>query len=905
MTHRLTHCPSRRVLHTIALAVAATTMIAGPADATCPDIDGNGTADMTDLLVVLAQWGECPPSGSCTADLDGTGTVDLDDLLLVIDGWGECDDTPGTGAFNYDHALQASILFYEAQRAGELPDDNRLQWRGDAFTSVADAPQINATYDVDLSRRYMDAGDTPTFTLPITSAMTLLAWSGIDYRDGWVQSGQRPHLIDTLRWHADWCIAAHPEPNVYCGQVGQGSASHAYWLPAEVFPTTYDPQVWWLTTENPGSEPPAEAAAFLAATSMLLADDDPIHAATLLTHAVQLHTFADTYQLAYHETITDVSSFYRSWSGYQDELCWSALWLYRATGETPWLDKARNIYDTYFLNGTKTWTHNWDDKSYGCMVLLAAFTGDETYRTEAETWLDYWTVGNSTGHIATTPGGLAWLDTWGSLRYAANTAFMAFAYADLVGDKPDGRYRTFAEQQVNYILGDNPRQSSYMCGFGENPPVRPHHRTAHGSWNDQLTDPNPNRHVLYGALVGGPASADDFDYIDDRGDWIANEVACDYNAGITAALARMAQVYGGDALPDSEFPPAEDAFGNELFVEAAIIEDDDTFTRVRCLLNNRSAWPARSSSELQFRIYLNLSEVLAAGFNVGDVVVDASFTDGATVTGPHLANPASNLYYVNVDYTGVEITPGPGTSYRRECQVGIGLGSGAPAGAWSRDNDPSLSQLPIGQSAVIKTATMPVYDAGMLVWGEEGVADCNANGIPDVDDIAAGAPDVDGNGVPDECQSDCDDDGLPDVWEIELGAEDCNANGVPDACDIVNGELDADGDGIPDSCQLDGITWSMVVNDQWDGGFVAELRITNNTGGPIENWQVIATVNFTIDSVWNAVLVQQGGGEVEFTHPAWATTIEDGQTLAIGFQATGVASAPTLVTVNGTTAEPE
>ena len=66
-----------------------------------------------------------------------------------------------------------------------------------------------------------------------------------------------------------------------------------------------------------------------------------------------------------------------------------------------------------------------------------------------------------------------------------------------------------ARQQINYILGDNPRNSSYVCGFGENPPVKPHHRGAHGSWNDQIQDPGPNRHVLWGALVGGPASADD------------------------------------------------------------------------------------------------------------------------------------------------------------------------------------------------------------------------------------------------------------------------------------------------------------------------------------------------------------------------------------------------------------
>ena len=42
----------------------------------------------------------------------------------------------------------------------------------------------------------------------------------------------------------------------------------------------------------------------------------------------------------------------------------------------------------------------------------------------------------------------------------------------------------------------------------------------------KFSDPNPA--VLYGALVGGPNQADQ--YTDDRNDYIANEVACDYNA---------------------------------------------------------------------------------------------------------------------------------------------------------------------------------------------------------------------------------------------------------------------------------------------------------------------------------------------------------------------------------------
>lgn len=62
---------------------------------------------------------------------------------------------------------------------------------------------------------------------------------------------------------------------------------------------------------------------------------------------------------------------------------------------------------------------------------------------------------------------------------------------------------------------------------------------------------------MTGALVGGPASPDDFDWIDDRTDFIRNEVATDYNAGYTAALAEIVEMAGNDFVPPPEPPTNE------------------------------------------------------------------------------------------------------------------------------------------------------------------------------------------------------------------------------------------------------------------------------------------------------------------------------------------------------------
>ena len=185
-------------------------------------------------------------------------------------------------------------------------------------------------------------------------------------------------------------------------------------------------------------------------------------------------------------------------------------------------------------------------------ALLAMETGKQQYIDDANRWLDYWTVGVNGQRVPYSPGGEAVLDSWGSLRYAANTSFVALVYSDWLTDATrKARYHDFGVRQINYALGDNPRKSSFVVGFGANPPQSPHHRTAHGSWLDSITDPVKTRHVLYGALVGGPSSANDA-YTDSRSDYTSNEVATDYNAGLLQrARAAHAGVrrHGAGQLP--------------------------------------------------------------------------------------------------------------------------------------------------------------------------------------------------------------------------------------------------------------------------------------------------------------------------------------------------------------------
>jgi hypothetical protein len=301
-----------------------------------------------------------------------------------------------------------------------------------------------------------------------------------------------------------------------------------------------------IDASNPGSDLAADSAAALAAASMLFSSSDSAYADELLDNAKQLYEFAETYLGKYSDSVAAANPFYTSWSGYEDELAYGAAMLYKATGDQTYLDKAESYYDGFGL-GPGDWTIAADDKTAGAAVLLAQSSDNSKYAGQVEDWLDIWINGEFS--VKYTEGGLAWRNSWGSLPLASGTAFLAGVYNDTV--KQDSRYDNFVMSQMDYILGDNPRNFSYMVGFGDNYATHVHHRAADG--NPSLTDNGtPNQHTLFGALVGGPKSVNDFDYTDIQTDWIGNEVGISYNAPLNGALAYAYDKYGGDPLSDTQ-----------------------------------------------------------------------------------------------------------------------------------------------------------------------------------------------------------------------------------------------------------------------------------------------------------------------------------------------------------------
>ena len=607
---------------------------------------------------------------------------------------GGYEGTKGTSDYNYGEALQKSIMFYDLQRSGDLPDDFRCNWRGDSCL------KDGKDNGLDLTGGFFDAGDNVKFNLPMSYSMAILAWSVVEDKDAYEKSGQLKYILDVIRWGNDYFIKCHPEPNVYYYQVGDGNADHSWWGPAEVVETQMNRPSYKVDLNNGGSTVAAGTAASLASCAVVFKDTDKAYADKCIKHAKELLAYAETVKS--DKGYSAANGFYQSYGGFNDELCFASYWIYKATGERDYLKKAQDL----FGEGDPKWALCWDDKSWGSAVLLAKETGGQKFIKAVEKHLDTWC-----DNLPKTPKGLVYIDQWGALRYATTTAFVALSYVEsgkCSEDKVE-KYRQLAKSQIDYALGSSGR--SFVIGFGKNPPQNPHHRTAHGSYANNINEPANTRHTLIGALVGGPNKDDS--YPDDRTNYQNGEVATDYNAGFTGALAKLYKQYGGQTL--KKFGAIETP-DEELYTDATINVNGSDFIEVKALVCNKTAFPARNTNNLKLCYFFDISEIKKAGGSASDIVVSTNYMQGGTASDVLCWNEAKNLYYVAIDFTGVDIYPGGQDSYKKEVQFRIRN----TKGVWDNSNDPSYIDIgQVSSGTMTKARNMALYEGSTLVFGTE------------------------------------------------------------------------------------------------------------------------------------------------------------------------------------------
>lgn len=669
---------------------------------------------------------------------------------------------------NYAEALQHALYFYEAQTSGALPLDARVEWRGDS--AMRDGQDVGR----DLTGGWYDAGDGVVWTGNDAFGATLLAWSLVNYRDVFSAHGQAERAFDRLR---EICLYLHKivEPTSDTGfrlYVGKGSTRHAppddpapqndrtAALPHEVMdvPVAGVPQMirpsYWVDETTGGADVAGSVAAALAAASVAFRHTgDVFEADKNLTLARTVFEWGDAHRNSGTATrrltggrVVTVASYPARSANVVPRLLFAAAWLHRAerAASTPgytaaWVDRAEVLFDSPANAGNRNrpWVnfavgteHN------GAYCLLAADTGRAKFAAEADAYADFWLYSrrNHTGlasDITTTPGGFVCRGNGGAWNLPAlfDQAPPLLEWADsshqrLATRRADiialftGTYAYAPVRQLDYLLGFNPLNLSYLQGFA--PPGKSwvnnlHYRAnlaLYGGFGTPGGLPVRNAYPCYGLLAPGPDHTDFYPVtapaIDSQ---ISYKEPIIYSGGLLTALARMIRVAGPSAGVARPVFPAwiarDTAPGATGFFVTAYREEGrvPNGMRLQLTLNNRASLPAREISTLACRYYFTPDGVDGSAVMVSVTGLGLLAGEVARVLGPQRDPAAGDAWYVEVRLENAFIVPGESSRYRRRVQLDLSQ----PGGGVSTAND--FSGATLGTVATdTAVAEIPVYD---------------------------------------------------------------------------------------------------------------------------------------------------------------------------------------------------
>lgn len=674
---------------------------------------------------------------------------------------------------NWAKLLQYSIYFYDANMCGtDVSENNLLSWRGDCHTYDSKVAMdskstnlsdsfISANKDIldpdgdgfiDVSGGFHDAGDHVKFGLPEAYAASTVSWGYYEFRESYEKTGQAAHAETICRYFSDYfmrCTFRDKSGKVmaFCYQVGDGAIDHIYWQAPEI--DAMERPAFFATSALPTTDDVSQSAATLAINYLNFKDTDPEYADKCLDYAKALYAFAEENEKVVGKGGDGPASFYTS-SKWQDDYCFAASWLYLITLDHFYLETSLPYVDYYAPPG---YVLCWNDMWNGVSILLGRI--QDIYPEVAEECreaigrgpyeeLDFWYMsakainGYMTGEIGDiTPAGYFWLDTWGSARYNTAAQFCALVYDKYNDgkdrfneDNPDYTFSEWARGQMEYLIGDNPINRCYVVGYGSNAAEYPHHRAASGL--TKCEDTAKHKHVLYGALVGGPDKGDKHN--DVTKDWTYNEVTIDYNAAFVGACAGLYSFFGDDSMqPEKDFPPEEeesevDIFsGNSFWVSGYCTDEPEATgagaTKLTFFVNTDCLTP---HTDISVRYYFSISEFTTGSIPASFVLqktYDQVQTEvsgcEAVLSGPTLYK--DDVYYIDIAWPDYAIA-----NSNKKYQLIIGMYFGDnwdPSNDWShkgiKDIGDEYDTIVGGTELAEKCENVCVYADGKLVGGTE------------------------------------------------------------------------------------------------------------------------------------------------------------------------------------------
>ena len=505
------------------------------------------TSSGTEVLKVTAPEAQVwIPAGDTAASL-----VDFSEIQTEGKYQAYIDDEPighpiTIGDKALEEAAKASVKFFYFQRASTALEEEYAgiyaRAAGHLDTAVKYHPSTGKT-DTEAtfngSKGWYDAGDYGKYIVNSgisTYTLLQLYQQNKEYYDTLKlnipeSSNEVPDLLDEIRWNLDWMLTMQDD---------DGGVFHK--LTTKQFAGNIMPEKGTAQrfAIGKGIEASWDFAAVVALASEIYKPYDPEFAQKCIDAAQKARLWALTHPYEIFEQPSDVGTGSYTGSVEWASKLWTNIEMYRVSGDT----SVVSIIKSLPINNKKAVLQSWQNNYMLGIFTIAtnpdAFEAEmvdsatSIITTMADSYIK--SLDNNGYGVALAKGDFY----WGSNGVAANKGMILIHAYILTKEE---KYLNAAQSIVDYILGRNPLDKSYLTGYGVNPTMNPHHRPSQA---DGIDAPVP------GMIAGGPnASATDCakkyndanavarSYYDNSCSYATNEVAINWNAPFAYVIGSL------------------------------------------------------------------------------------------------------------------------------------------------------------------------------------------------------------------------------------------------------------------------------------------------------------------------------------------------------------------------------
>ena len=494
----------------------------------------------------------------------------------------------------FEDVYKAALKWFYYQRASmALEQQYAGKWARAAGHTNATVELHNSTGasgTIQSSKGWYDAGDYGRYTVNsgITTYTLLSLYEHFPEffkKAKWdiPADGSLPDLLAEIKWNLDWMLSM---------QASDGGVYHkltSLGFPGDVMPAEDNSKLYAIGKSTAGT---FDFAGVMAMASRIYKPFDASFSSKCLDAAKRAYTWGlSNPSQNFTANPNGVSTGTYEDNNASDEKLFAGTELAITTGDA-----------SYKQSGTTEYVSWW-----GGMDGLATYekaTHASLFSDAADAKQKI--LGTADGFVNRTQKGFGVVMAkddfvWGSNSTASNQGVWLLHAYYLTGDE---KYYTAALKALDYMLGKNPLDMSFVTGVGTKSPKMPHHRP---STSDNVEEPIP------GMLVGGPqpggedvGSAAEWKcadyrtgqaataYTDQRCSYATNEVAINWNAPL-AYLAGALEALNAGYAPDFA---ANGVARKALTVTSS--SSTDSFSSSSMASSSNSVGPMSSSSQAVF-----------------------------------------------------------------------------------------------------------------------------------------------------------------------------------------------------------------------------------------------------------------------------------------------------------------